>query len=173
MNTKMVMRDSKASVFELAKVMVDWGVSSVAITADEEDQNNNNNNNNNNNKKVIGILTERDIVKSIAKGVPPDGGGGGITAGSIMSSPILSIRKGQPIEEAALLMIRNKVRHLLVEDPDARNVVIGIISTTDLARYLKKRMKQATADREDEKEGQQPSSSSSQVLLSEAWELYF
>lgn len=168
MNTKMVMRDSKASVFELAKVMVDWGVSSVAITADEEDQNNNNNN-----KKVIGILTERDIVKSIAKGAPPDGGGGSITAGSIMSSPILSIRKGQPIEEAALLMIRNKVRHLLVEDPDARNVVIGIISTTDLARYLKKRMKQATADREDEKEEQQPSSSSSQVLLSEAWELYF
>ena len=165
MNTKMVMRDSKASVFELAKVMVDWGVSSVAIT-DEEDQNNNN-------KKVIGILTERDIVKSIAKGAPPVGGGGSITAGSIMSSPILSIRKGQPIEEAALLMIRNKVRHLLVEDPDARNVVIGIISTTDLARYLKKRMKQATADREDEKEEQQPSSSSSQVLLSEAWELYF
>ena len=162
MNTKMVMRDSKASVFELAKVMVDWGVSSVAIT-DEEDQNN---------KIVIGILTERDIVKSIAKGAPPDGGGGSITAGSIMSSPILSIRKGQPIEEAALLMIRNKVRHLLVEDPDARNVVIGIISTTDLARYLKKRMKQATADRADEKEGQQPSSSS-QVLLSEAWELYF
>ncbi len=161
MNTKMVMRDSKASVLELAKVMVDWGVSSVAIAADEEDQNNKNN------KKVIGILTERDIVKSIAKGVPPDGGG--ITAGSIMSSPILSIRKGQPIEEAALLMIRNKVRHLLVEDP-ARNVVIGIISTTDLARYLKKRMKQVSVDREDEKEQQ---SSSSQVLLSEAWELYF
>nr|MDQ3969568.1 CBS domain-containing protein [Thermoproteota archaeon] len=158
MNTKMVMRDSKASVLELAKVMVDWGVSSVAIT--DEDQNNN--------KKVIGILTERDIVKSIVKGVPPDG----ITAGSLMSSPILSIRKGQPIEEAALLMIRNKVRHLLVEDP-ARNVVIGIITTTDLARYLKKRMKQATADREDEKEQQQPSSSSEQLLLSEAWELYF
>jgi signal-transduction protein with cAMP-binding, CBS, and nucleotidyltransferase domain len=158
MNTKMVMRDSKASVLELAKVMVDWGVSSVAIT-DEEDQNNK--------KKVIGILTERDIVKSIAKGVPPDG----ITAGFLMSSPILSIRKGQPIEEAALIMIRNKVRHLLVEDP-ARNVVTGIITTTDLARYLKKRMKEATADREDEKE-QQPSSSSSQLLLSEAWELYF
>ena len=184
MNTKMVMRDSKASVLELAKVMVDWGVSSVAITADEEDQNNNNNNNN---KKVIGILTERDIVKSIAKGVPPDGGGS-ITAGSIMSSPILSIRKGQPIEEAALLMIRNKVRHLLVEDPDARNVVIGIISTTDLARYLKKRMKEAAMTttssavaREDEEKGekeqQQPPlpqrESSSELLLSEAWELYF
>src|SRR5215203_5154297 len=159
-NARMVMRDSKASVLELAKVMVEWSVSSVAIT-DEE-----------NNKKVVGILTERDIVKSIAKGVPPDS----ITAGSLMSSSILSIRKDQPIEEAALLMIRKKVRHLLVEDPSSHNGVIGIITTTDLARYLQKRMKPTAALREDEKEQQQssPSSSSSeQLLLSEAWELYF
>jgi CBS domain-containing protein len=128
--------------------MVDWNISSVAITDDEES------------KKVVGILTERDIVKSIAKGVPPDG----ITAGSLMSSPILSIRNDQPIEEAALLMIRNKVRHLLVEDP-ARQRVIGIITTTDLARYLKQRMKE-TAAREDEKE-------QSSELLAEVWELYF
>jgi predicted transcriptional regulator len=161
-NARMVMRDSKASVLELAKVMVEWSVSSVAIT-DEE-----------NNKKVVGILTERDIVKSIAKGVPPDS----ITAGSLMSSSILSIRKDQPIEEAALLMIRNKVRHLLVEDPSSHNGVIGIITATDLARYLQKRMKPTAALREDEKEQQQQKSSSSsssseQLLLSEAWELYF
>src|ERR671924_805826 len=149
MNTRMVRRDSKASVLEVAKVMVDWNISSVAITDDEES------------KKVVGILTERDIVKSIAKGVPPDG----ITAGSLMSSPILSIRNDQPIEEAALLMIRNKVRHLLVEDP-ARQRVIGIITTTDLARYLKQRMKETTAAREDEKE-------QSSELLAEVWELYF
>jgi CBS domain-containing protein len=148
MNTRMVRRDSKASVLEVAKAMVDWNISSVAITDDEES------------KKVVGILTERDIVKSIAKGVPPDG----ITAGSLMSSPILSIRNDQPIEEAALLMIRNKVRHLLVEDP-TRQRVIGIITTTDLARYLKQRMKQ-TAAREDEKE-------QSSELLAEVWELYF
>ena len=85
MNARMVMHNSKASVLELAKVMVEWGVSSVAIT-DEE-----------NNKKVMGILTERDIVKSIAKEVPPEG----ITAGSLMSSSILSIRKDQPIEEGS------------------------------------------------------------------------
>jgi predicted transcriptional regulator len=166
MNARMVMHDSKASVLELAKVMVERGVSSVAIT-DEE-----------NNNKVMGILTERDIVKSIAKGVPPEG----ITAGSLMSSSILSIRKDQPIEEAALLMIRNKVRHLMVEDPSSHNEVIGIITTTDLARYLQKRMKHPAAHREDENEQQQQhqhqqqqssSSSSEQLLLSEAWELYF
>jgi signal-transduction protein with cAMP-binding, CBS, and nucleotidyltransferase domain len=146
-NTQMVMRSSKASMSEVAKAMVDWSISSVAITDEES-------------KKVIGILTERDIVKSIAKGVPPDG----ITAGSLMSSPILSIRSDKPIEEAALLMIRNKVRHILVEDP-ARNRVIGIITTTDLARYLKHRMKQ-TAVGENKKE-------QSSELLAEVWELYF
>jgi CBS domain-containing protein len=171
MNAKMVMRDSKASVLELAKAMVDSNVSSVAITDEEE-------NNNNNNKKVIGILTERDIVRSIAKGASPNA----ITAGSLMSSPILSYRKDQPIEDAALIMMRNKVRHLLVEDstspPSAHNegVIIGIITATDLARYLKKRMKETTiataAAREDVKE-QQQQSSSEQLLLSEAWELYF
>jgi predicted transcriptional regulator len=174
MNARMVMRDSKASVLELAKVMVDWNVSSVAITDEEQ------------NKKIIGILTERDIVKSIAKGVPPEG----IAASSIMSSSILSVRKDQPIEEAALVMIRNKVRHLLVEDSSSSSssaqnggVIIGIITTTDLARYLKKRMKEATitaaAAREDEKEEQeeeeqkQQQQSSPELLLSEVWELYF
>ncbi len=127
MNARMVTRDSKASMVELAKVMVEWNVSSVAITDEEH------------NKKVIGILTERDIVKNIAKGGPPDG----ITASSLMSHSILSIRKDQPIEEAALMMIRNKVRHLLVEDSPSSSahnggVVIGIITTTDLDRYLKK-----------------------------------
>ena len=85
MNAKMVTRDSKASMLELAKVMVDWNISSVAITEEQ------------NNKKVVGILTERDIVKSIAKGVQPDG----ITADSLMSSHIFSIRKDQPIEKGS------------------------------------------------------------------------
>jgi signal-transduction protein with cAMP-binding, CBS, and nucleotidyltransferase domain len=147
-NTQMVTRDSTASILEVAKSMVDWGISSVAITDEKS-------------KKVIGILTERDIVNSIAKGVPPDG----ITAGSLMSSRILSIRSDQPIEEAALLMIRNKVRHLLVEDP-SRIGVIGIITTTDLARYLKHTMKQTAAAKENESER-------SSDLLTEVWELYF
>ena len=173
MNAKMVMRDSKASLLELAKAMVDSNVSSVAITDEEE----------NNNKKIIGILTERDIVRSSANGAAPNA----IPAGSLISSPIISVRKDQPIEEAALVMIRNKVRHLLVEDspspspsPPARNegVIIGIITATDLARYLKKRIKETTvtnttaAAREDVKERQEQTSSEL-LLLAEAWELYF
>lgn len=172
MSTRLVIRGLKSSVFELAKVMVDSNVSSVAIMEQEDAEQQQGN------KRVIGILTERDIIKSIAKGVPLDD----ITAGSSMSSsPLLSVRKDQSIEEAALLMIKNRVRHLLIEDPD-QNSIIGIITTTDLARYLRKRMKESTiaaAATEANKEqiGQETQEQSSPVssdrLLSEAWELYF
>jgi hypothetical protein len=42
-NTRVVSRDCKASVLEVAKAMVDWSISSVAITDEEEE-----------NKKVVG-----------------------------------------------------------------------------------------------------------------------
>jgi CBS domain-containing protein len=145
MNTRMVSRGAKASMLEVAKTMAGWKISSVAVTDD-------------NNKKVLGILTERDIVKTIAKGVSPDR----ITAGSLMSAPLISIRNDRPIGEAAHLMIKNKVRHLLVED--ACHGVAGIITTTDLARYLKQELTSptTTTDRKESSE-----------LLSEVWELFF
>jgi len=178
MSTKLVICDLQSSIFELAKVMVGSNVSSVAVTEEkgEEQQLRDD-------TRVVGILTERDIIRSIAKGGHLDD----ITAGSVMSSsPILSVRKGQSIEEAALLMIRNKVRHLLVEDPVNNNNVMGIITTTDLARYLQKRMKEDSIvaasvgeeeDKEQQREGQDKQEQSfpvsSERLLSEVWELYF
>lgn len=180
MSTKLVICDLQSSIFELAKVMVNSNVSSVAIIEEkggggEEQQVQDDK------RVVVGILTERDIIKSIARGGRLDD----ITAGSVMStSPILSVRKGQPIEEAALLMIRNKVRHLLVEDPDNKSTT-GIITTTDLARYLQKRMKEdsiVTASvgeeskeqqRKEQDKQEQSSPVSSERLLSEVWELYF
>jgi CBS domain-containing protein len=178
MSTKLVICDLQSSIFELAKVMVDSNVSSVAIIEEKEEGEEQDAK-----RVVVGILTERDIIKSIARGGRLDD----ITAGSIMStSPILSVRKGQPIEKAALLMIRNKVRHLLVENPDNNNSTTGIITTTDLARYLQKRMKEDNSivtasvgedSKEQQREGQdkqeQSSPISSERLLSEVWELYF
>lgn len=147
MNTRMVVRDSNATVREVAKAMTEWNISSVAIT-DEKG------------KKVVGILTERDIVKNTAKGVLS----GRITAGSLMSTPVVSVKSDMPIEDAARLMLSQKVRHLLVEDANKR--VMGIITTTDLARYLKQRSGLAKGTSADRGE-------SSDTLLSEVWELFF
>jgi predicted transcriptional regulator len=98
-------------------------------------------------------------VKGISRGLSADQ----ITAGSLMSTPLLSIRNDRPIQEAARLMIKNKVRHLLVED--SYHGLAGIITTTDLARYLKQELMTATT-RNDRKE-------ESSELLSEVWELFF
>ena len=73
----------KNSVLDIAKRMVAENISSIAITDDK--------------KEIIGILTERDIVKIIANEVSP----GGVTAGSLMSSPPVTVKNNAPIEEAS------------------------------------------------------------------------
>jgi CBS domain-containing protein len=121
MTTRMATMDWKDSVLDIAKRMAERNISSVTITDDKD--------------RIIGILTERDVVKAVANSVPP----GGITAGSLMSYPILSIEKDSSVEDAARVMAQKKLRHLLVEDANNREI-IGIITVTDLARYLKKKL---------------------------------
>jgi CBS domain-containing protein len=119
--TRMATIGSKRSVLDAATTMVERKISSVVITDDKN--------------KIIGILTENDIVKIAANKVPLEA----ITAGSLMSAPLVSISKNSPIEQAARIMVQNGVRHLFVEDPDGHEIV-GIITGTDLARYLKHRL---------------------------------
>jgi CBS domain-containing protein len=142
----MVIRDTNATVLEVAKAMTDWNISSVAITDDKGEN-------------VVGILTERDIVRNTAKNVLS----GRVTAGSLMSTPVVSVKSDMPIEDAARLMLNKKVRHLIVEDAKR---VVGIITATDLARYLKKRASMVKGTPTSRVESPDP-------LLSEVWELYF
>lgn len=120
-STRIVTVDSKKSVLDAATTMIERNISSVAITDDKN--------------KLIGILTENDIVKLAANRVSLEA----ITAGSLMSTSLVSISKNSFIEQAAHIMAQKKVRHLLVEDPGNREIV-GIITTTDMARYLKQRL---------------------------------
>jgi len=126
----------KNSVLDIAKKMLDENISSIPITDDEGG--------------IIGILTERDIIKIIANELPP----GGISAMSLMSFPTVKIKKNAPIEEAAKIMATKKLRHLIVEDTYG-NDVVGIITVTDLARYLKQK------------------SSTGELPASEVWEVFF
>jgi CBS domain-containing protein len=57
---------------------------------------------------------------------------------SLMSFPTVNVKKNAPIEEAAKIMATKKLRHLIVEDTYSKDVV-GIITATDLARYLKQK----------------------------------
>ena len=122
MTTTTVTMNFKKSVLDIAKKMFAENISSVAITDDDDE--------------IIGILTERDMMKVIANELPP----GGISAMNLMSFPTVTVKRKAPIEEAAKIMATKKLRHLIVEDTYGKDVV-GIITSTDLARYLKQKSK--------------------------------
>jgi CBS domain-containing protein len=128
--------DKNADLQDVAKAMIQHNISSIAITKDKS--------------SVIGMLTERDIVKAMASGIPADG----VTAGSLMSHPVVTITKDASIEDAARTMMRERVRHLLVQDATT-GTISGIITATDLVRYLKKQVPDEV------------------LASSEVWELFF
>lgn len=136
MTTTTVTMSFKNNVLDIAKKMLAENISSIPITDDEGE--------------IIGILTERDMIKIIANELPP----GGISAMSLMSFPTVKVKKKAPIEEAAKIMATKKLRHLIVEDTYGNNVV-GIITITDLARYLKQK------------------SRTGELPASELWEVFF
>jgi signal-transduction protein with cAMP-binding, CBS, and nucleotidyltransferase domain len=136
MTTTTVTMNFKNSVLDIAKKMLAENISSIPITDDEGG--------------IIGILTERDMIKIIANELPP----GGISAMSLMSFPTVKVKKKAPIEEAAKIMATKKLRHLIVEDTYGKDVV-GIITVTDLARYLKQK------------------SRTGELPASEVWEVFF
>ena len=136
MSITTVTMNFKNSVLDIAKKMLAENISSIPITDD--------------NGAIIGILTERDIIKLVANELAP----GGISAMSLMSFPTVKIKKKAPIEEAAKIMAAKKLRHLIVEDTYS-NYVVGIITATDLARYLRQKSK------------------TDEVESSEVWEIFF
>ena len=80
--------------------------------------------------EYVGLVTERDMTQKIlGKGLDPETTG--IT--SIMTSPILSMDRYLPIEEANQFMHKNKIRHLAVTEEDK---IVGMLSIKDLVSYF-------------------------------------
>ena len=74
-----------------------------------------------------GIITERDVLRSVAEGQDPDGEqvGEHLTAESVSAAPDWSL------EEAASAMVRGGFRHLLVVEGGE---TVGIVSMRDIVR---------------------------------------
>ncbi len=97
----MVTHDSKSRVSDVVKTMSDRNVSSVAITE---------------NGRIVGILTERDVVKMVARQIAPE-----TPAASLMRSSLVSIPGNSSLEKAAGLMAKNRVRHLYKTKPPMKS----------------------------------------------------
>ena len=110
-----VMVESERTVKETAMEMDRSGHGCLLVTSGE---------------KVVGIITERDLVrKALTKG-------GSMTRTkikNIMSSPLIVVEPDASVEEAAKVMAKHKVRRLPVVGSGG---LAGLITVTDIAKYL-------------------------------------
>jgi CBS domain-containing protein len=84
------------------------------------------------NGKVVGVVTERDIVKKIvAAGKDPNAS----TVGQIMNAPVITIRADADILEATDMMDRKIIRRLAVVDDAGK--IIGKITARNVSRSYK------------------------------------
>jgi signal-transduction protein with cAMP-binding, CBS, and nucleotidyltransferase domain len=88
--------------------------------------------------KPIGIVTERDIVRRVIWGYQPIDPNQ-IMVSDIMSKPLITVGDEASIYDAALIMTKYSIRRLPITKD---NVLLGIVTTTDLARRIYEKNKQ-------------------------------
>lgn len=120
MSKELVSVDADSSAQKVAQMMAKRGVSSVIIK---------------DGGRTVGIITERDLARNVCA---RDGTASKTPATAIMSTPVQAVNRGAQVEMAAKVMVDAGVRHLAVED--ANHNIVGMITTTDLARHLRKKL---------------------------------
>jgi CBS domain-containing protein len=78
---------------------------------------------------LIGILTERDVLKAVASGSRLDD----VRISEVMSKDVTTVGPGTSLREAAKIMADRWIRHLPVVDGGR---VVGVVSQRDLAGIL-------------------------------------
>jgi len=112
MSSPVITISPTATVSEAVRIMADKRIGSLIVTENEE---------------IKGIFTERDLIsKVLAKGLNPEK----TTISEVMTpAPLVTITPDAEIAEAALLMIRKKIRRLPVIE---NGKLVGIITAADL-----------------------------------------
>ncbi|MBL7021439.1 MAG: CBS domain-containing protein [Nitrospinaceae bacterium] len=117
MSSPVLSVDSESSVQEAANYMSENDIGSVLISKLGE---------------FVGMVTETNLARKVlGKALNAKT----TTVSSIMSSPLLSLDRYLPVEEANQFMHKNKIRHLVVTEEDK---VVGILSIKDLVSCFTK-----------------------------------
>jgi len=113
-HTHLVTASPKDKITDVVKVMHNRKVGSVLIVE---------------NNKLVGIFTERDLVRVIAEGKDLD-----IPVGEVMSRDLIVAKPEDSIAIIASKMIEHWIRHIPVVDDEGKPV--GIISIRDVLRHI-------------------------------------
>lgn len=75
--------------------------------------------------EIVGIVTERDVLRALARGADPDAE----PVGSVMTRELITVPSDTPVREAARLMAQNWIRHLPIME---NGELVGILSQRDV-----------------------------------------
>lgn len=114
MYDKPVAVDSETTVGEAAIAMDRANLGCILVTS--------------NGREVVGLVTERDLVRKILATTTKDSA---TKVKNVMSTPIIVVNPEATVEEAAEIMASNKIRRLPVAD---KQRLVGIITVVDIAR---------------------------------------
>jgi CBS domain-containing protein len=78
--------------------------------------------------KLLGIFTERDIVRTVADGVPSN-----TNLEVVMTKNVETLKPNDPLSKAAYIISEKGFRHIPILDDEGR--LVGIISARDISRY--------------------------------------
>ncbi|BDR92067.1 CBS domain-containing protein [Vulcanisaeta souniana] len=104
------------SLIKVIKIMNEGNIGSIIVTNEEG--------------RVIGVFTERDLLRLIANNVNIDA----LTVGDVMTKDVIVIEEDASLIKAVHIMAKHGIRHLPIVDEDGR--IIGIISIRDAAIAL-------------------------------------
>jgi len=116
MTRQVSMVDEKLPIGEASKIMGDQRIGSLIVTKKAE---------------PFGIFTERDLLTTVLA----KGGSLNAEVGSTASSPLVTIKEGASIHQAAVLMTMKHVRRLPIT---RREKIVGIITARDLVEAYAK-----------------------------------
>ncbi len=102
-----------ATLKEAAEAMIKNGVSFLVVMQ---------------NGNLYGVLSEKDIVRCISEGKDVNT----TKVGDVCTREVITVRDDAPLQEAAKLMRKHRIRHLVVVDGTGKPV--GVISIRDLVR---------------------------------------
>ena len=117
MSTPVERIDGSDSVVAAAQALTDQGIGSLVVGTDE----------------IEGIITESDIVASVASRVDPE-----TQVTELLSDPVVTITSDTTVSQAGAQMGERNVKRLPVTEGVGGDP-IGIVTTTDLAGYLSSR----------------------------------
>ncbi len=111
---RLVYTTPDTTVKEAVKQMVKKNVGSILIVE---------------NDKLVGIFTERDLMKMVAEDKPV------YTAiGDVMTRDPVSLKPDDPLSKAALIMSERGFRHIPIVDDEGK--LVGIVSSRDISRVF-------------------------------------